>query len=222
MLPFDPANPYPLVAADSHTYTEAQKHSAEVDHWLGLHTEEIESSLIETIPATERKALWIGLPVRSLLTPYTEIRTILELLKPATGDSVIDLGAGYGRMGFVIGEHYPETSFTGFERVVERVTEANRCLKLKNISIATMIEADLSSASQVLPPAAYYFIYDYSIPDAIQKTLDDLKRIAQKQKITVVGRGRSARDIIEQQNPWLSQIVRPEHTAHFSIYRSQT
>src|SRR4051794_33235374 len=127
MLVFDPANPFPLVEESALTYPEAQAHSAEADRWLGIETERIEALLPKRSPADQEH--WLGLPVQALLTPYTELRRILESLKPAPGDTVIDLGAGYGRLGFVLARHFPEARFVGYECVAERAEEANRCLK---------------------------------------------------------------------------------------------
>ena len=221
MLPFVAANPYPLLTTQTHTYAEEQVHAAEVDRWLGLRTEEIERELVCNTAPEERKALWIGLPVRSLLTPYTEIRNILQHLQPRPAETVVDLGAGYGRIGFVMGKHFPESRFLGYEFVESRVAEANRCLKLRNIQNATVLQADLKAKLFAPQQAEYYFLYDYSTPASIQKTLNDLGSIAKLRKITVVGRGRSGRDLIEQQHPWLSQVVRPQHGPHYSIYRSR-
>ena len=44
---------------------------------------------------------------------------------------VVDLGAGYGRMGLVIAKHYPTLSFWGVEYVAERVAEGNRVFQLQ-------------------------------------------------------------------------------------------
>jgi hypothetical protein len=80
--------------------------------------------------------------------------------------------------------------------------------------------ADLSDLAFRPLAAEFYFIYDYGTPRAISKTLEDLRVIAQRQAITVVGRGRSSRDAIEREQPWLSQVMKPEHHGHYSIYRS--
>jgi hypothetical protein len=221
MLTFDPNDPFPLVAQDSCTYAEAQLHAAHVDAWLGLRTEQIEDRLIAQSQADLQQQRWIGLPVKSLLTPYTEIRTILSKLDPTPGETIIDLGAAYGRMGYVIGRHYPEIHFVGYELVRERVDEANRCLTHLRHPLIQMKVADLKSVSFHPEPAEYYFIYDFGTRDSIQKSLIDLKSIARSRAITVVGRGRACRDLIEQNHPWLSQVQAPEHFAHFSVYRSR-
>ncbi len=224
MLVFDPKEPYPHRPLDEVPYAEAQAHSDQVDQWLGLQTVEIEKALskgsLGSVAPEKAHQLWIGLPVKSMLTPYTELRFLLEYLKPEPGQAVVDLGAGYGRMGFVAGSHFQGVRFVGYEFVPERVNEGRRCLGRFSFPGVELLQADLESPEFSPEPAEYYFLYDYGTRRAIEKTLLDLQRIAQSRPITVVGRGRASRDAIERAHPWLSAVVTPEHFAHFSIYRS--
>jgi ubiquinone/menaquinone biosynthesis C-methylase UbiE len=163
---------------------------------------------------------WVGLNIQSLLTPYTEIRELLHRLAIQPGQKLIDLGAGYGRIGFVMGHCYPESSFIGYEAVEERVQETLRCLERLSYPKVRMEQADLS-APEFKPEAAdIYFIYDYGTRAAVEKTLEDLKEVARLHPITVVGRGRLSRDAIERHHPWLSQVEKPVHFKNYSIYRS--
>jgi precorrin-6B methylase 2 len=145
---------------------------------------------------------------------------MLSLLSPAVGSTVVDLGAGYGRMGFVLSRHYPDVSFVGYEIVEERVSEAKRCLEHHGCQNSEMLCEDLSAKEFQPTSADFYFIYDYGSRIAISKTLNDLRTIARSHPIVVVGRGRLSRDLIEQENPWLSGVNAPEHHGNFSIYRS--
>lgn len=223
MLEFDPRDPFPLLAEDSHEYHAEQEHAALVDSWLGLATEATERA----VGVTPGQQNWAGLPIQALMTPYTELRFILEQLKPQPGETVIDLGAAYGRMGFVMARHFPKARFVGFELDRSRVEEGRRALERFLATSgapegAIRLEvADLESPLFRMPQAEYYFIYDYGTRAAIEKTLDDLRLVARHQAVTVIGRGRSARDTIERSQPWLSQVAEPEHFDHFSIYRSK-
>lgn len=227
MIRFDSSDPFPLLPGSSSnptypTYKDAQKHSADVDTWLGLRTEETERKIhsISSGADIRDEQLWVGLPVRSMLTPYTEIRTLLSQLNPQPEQRVVDLGAGYGRMGFVVGRHYPGVYFIGYEIVRERVDEANRCLKTQNYPNVQMKVVDLSAPDFKPVEADIYFLYDFGSRAAIDKTLFDLRGIARTRPIRVVGRGRASRDAIEREHPWLSQVYPPEHHNHYSIYRS--
>jgi hypothetical protein len=224
MVTFDPNDPFPSLSSDQYSYEEAQLHAAEVDEWLGLKAELTEVDLLATDmrerSSQRRQELWIGLPVRSLLTPYIEIRMILNELGLLPGQTVIDLGAGYGRMGFVVGREFPKMNFIGYEFVKERVLEGQRCLANFNYPDVKLLQADLAAPEFAPVPADAYFIYDYGTRDAIAKTLEDLRTISQDRAIAVVGRGRASRDAIERENPWLSQVIPPVHFANYSIYRS--
>lgn len=226
MLKFDPMDPFPLLPEERHDYAAEQAHAARVDQWLGLATAEVE----QEVGVTPGQQNWAGLPIQALMTPYTELRFILEQLKPRPGEAVVDLGAAYGRMGFVMARHFPQARFIGFELDRSRVAEGKRCWEscrtlkpglAQGLETSFRLEvADLERSDFRLPPAEYFFIYDYGTRKAIEKTLDDLRLLAQTQPLTVVGRGRRVRDMIERAQPWLSQVAEPEHFDHFSIYRS--
>lgn len=251
MLCFDPLNPFPLLAEGEATYQAAQAHSGLVDEWLGFKLDPIEERLSnerENFDTARDEQHWIGLPIKTLQTPYTEIRSLLSQLVLHPGDRVVDLGAGYGRMGFVIAQHFPGVAFTGYEVVAERVAEGQRvlglfCRGLRGLghsvpdadakrtdvrlglqsSVAPTIEllqADLSRADFAPVEASFYFLYDFGSRQAIAKTLNDLREISMREPITVIGRGRASRDAIERGEPWLSQVNPPRHFEHFSIYRS--
>ncbi len=220
MIPFDPENPFPLHAPGSYSYADAKAHAQSVDSWLGFQITSIEEALKkkETLDFEFPQTFWVGLESQAFLTPYLELRTALSLLDPTPQSQVIDLGCGYGRLGHVLGRHYPQVHFTGYEIVSERVTEARRVLEPWNYPFVTIVESDLVRHA---PEAGdIYFIYDYGSKPAIQKTLKDLQNIARHRSIAVVARGRASRFFIQEENPWLSQVQDPKHFETFSIYRS--
>jgi hypothetical protein len=149
------------------------------------------------------------------MTPYSEIRFMLEQIPKAK--SIVDLGAGYGRMGFVIERHFPSIDFLGVEAVVERVKEGAAALKRFGAR-GSLIAGDLTKMP--LPSADTYFLYDYGSANAIEKTLCDLRARSLLESITVIGRGGATRSSIERAHLWLSAVVPPTHFPHFSIYRT--
>ena len=216
---FDANDLFPLVSADI-SYAEAQKHSALVDVSLGLAMDEIEIR-IATKNAGQDQNLWYGLPTQTLLTPYTELRQILNQLSLKPHERIVDLGAAYGRLGFVVAKHAPGVSFTGYEMVPERVAEGERCFLAHALPPdIELLEADLSASDFKPIVADAYFLYDYGSRRAIDKTLQDLAEIRSEKKFRVVGRGRAVRDAIERKFPWLSVVHPPQHFAHYSIYQS--
>ncbi len=227
MLHFNPQDPFPLYPEGTHTYKEEQEYSDQVDAWLGIQTEKVEKEIQqgrfskEMVGAIEKhQQLWVGLPVQALLTPYPEVRRILELLKPKPGSRVVDLGSAYGRIGFVVGRHFPKVHFTGYEYIRQRVDESRRCLEKWGFSHLKIEHVDLSQSEFMPEDADFYFIYDFGARKAIEKILQDLRSIARAQPITVVGRGRATRDAIELGHPWLSSVYAPTHYEHYSLYRS--
>lgn len=228
MLKFNPADPFPILASGAYTYAQAQEHAAGADQWLGLRVEETERELIErgcrrraTSSSRDRQELWIGLAAKSLMTPYLEIRRLLERLAPQPGAVIADLGAAYARMGFVIGRHYQQLQFTGYEYVGERVAEARRCLARHAYKNVRMVHADLSCRDFRPEPADIYFIYDYGTPQAIEKTLYDLRRQASVRPITVVARGKACHLAIETRHgQWLRLEAAAELEGKSSVFRS--
>jgi predicted nicotinamide N-methyase len=162
--------------------------------------------------------LWFGLDVQALLTPYTELRRILEKLQVERGQTVIDLGAAYGRMGFVMHRHFADARFIGYEYVGERVEEGRRALTRFGAKSASLVHADLAG----IKPAAgdVYFIYDFGTVKVIEKTLHDLRRIANERPIRVVVRGRHCRYLISTRHPWLRDLHPQESAGHYTIYAS--
>lgn len=224
-IAFDPDDPFPLLPPPLRVYALEQEHAAQADAWLGLEIERIERELVESGRAADGKVEqnWVGLPSRSLLTPYTEIRETIVRLKPRDGSTLVDLGAGYGRVAFVVAAHFPALRFVGYEIVPERVAEGLRGLSRLESPGARgveLLEQDLAAPGFRPCEADFYFLYDFGSRAAIAKTLEDLRQIAAKRPITVVGRGRASRDEIERRHPWLSEVVEPEHLPRYSIYRT--
>ncbi|RZA07437.1 MAG: class I SAM-dependent methyltransferase [Proteobacteria bacterium] len=212
---FQADDPFPAVGPGV-SYAEEKAHSAEVDAWLGLRIIEAETKVQDPGDGAQR---WLHVPPETFLTPYTELRRMIELCAPAENELVVDLGAGYGRLGFVI-ERHTRARFLGLELVAERVAEGSLALARFGAKRAELREADLAAPGFKLPPAAWYFVYDYGTRAAIEKTLGDLQILARHQRVRVVGRGRAVRDAIERRHPWLSGVVDPRHHGNFSLYSS--
>jgi precorrin-6B methylase 2 len=141
-----------------------------------------------------------------------------HLLRPLPGETVVDLGAGYGRLGLVLAGHYPEVNFIGFEYVKERVTEGSRILEIYQCQRASLIQQDLTDEKFSLPLADYYLIYDYGTVAHIRQTLKKLEELSSRKKFKVIGRGKGTRSLIQYEHPWLADVFDPIHRENFSIY----
>lgn len=163
---------------------------------------------------------WIGLAPEVLQTPYDELDRMCRNLDLAEDAHLVDLGAAYGRMAFVLNHHRPKAHFTGIEFVTERVDEGNRVFDQHNLKNARLIQDDLSQEDFLLPLADVYFVYDYGNIEHIRHTLEQLKHLAGTERFQVVARGKGVRSLIQYSHPWLSQMGTPYHEENFSIYRN--
>lgn len=205
--------------------------SAELDRSLGFHVHTIEQRLLEQAKLLQPQGnhhtwgeglhkgnqSWVGLDPETLQTPYSELKEMCQLLAPKSGQLVIDLGAGYGRLALIIETLYPGVLFNGFELVGERVEEGKRLFKLLNFQYSTLDEQDLTSDDFNLPEADIYFLYDYGKVSHIRHTLNQLGDLVGKRTFRLVARGKGIRSLINLEFPWLSPEAGHERT-HFSIY----
>lgn len=221
---FDRTERIKLLSEPIGSYPEAQARSKELDQTFGFETERVETLLQSLQPQASAmvEQRWIGLATQALLTPYSELAEIVRRLSSwATGPRLwVDLGAAYGRLAIVLDAFAPLAHFIGYELVKERVDEGRRTLANLGLSHMRLETQDLADPQFVPPPAHYYFLYDFGSQSAIGKTLLDLKKIASQRMITVIARGRGARNLIDRDHPWLSQVKPPEHFPAYSIYRS--
>ena len=195
-------------------YPEEREFSRQLDLDLGFEIAACEARILREFPATP----WAGLDPETLQTPYAEIRRMLACLGPMPGSRIADIGAGYGRMGLLIGALHPDLHFSGVEVSPVRAAEGGRLLApFPNIDWRC---GDVTSAGGFFPDADHYFMYDFSDLESLFQVIDRLKSIARTRKISVIGRGRRTRDHIERMEPWLTAIVPSGHFGNFSIYRS--
>ena len=92
---------------------------------------------------------------------YRDIKAILQASGMKDGDTFVDLGASYGRVGCVVGTNFPNTQFIGYEIVPERCIEAQRITQFLQLddTVKYLCE-DISADDFVIPDADWYFLYD--------------------------------------------------------------
>jgi hypothetical protein len=161
---------------------------------------------------------WIGLDPQTLNTPYSELVQICRMIGEDETGHVVDLGAGYGRLGIVLADLCPHMTFTGYEIVKERVEEGNRVYEKLQMHQAKLYHADLTSTDFILPEASVYFIYDYGKVAHIRQTLKQLEKLADRKHFKVVARGQGTRSLIDFEHQWLSQIKPVLREENFAIY----
>lgn len=209
-----------------------REHAKVVDKILGFRVKYIEEMLLAEARGFDPEGThetwgpklhqgiqtWVGLDQDTLQTPYAECLKILQLLKLRPYQHVVDLGAGYGRLGVVIGCLYPKNFFTGYEFVKARVDEGNRIYIEYGLISSQLIQQDLSHQKFTLPEADVYFIYDYGEVEHIERNLNQIKIISYKRPILLVSRGRFSQKIIENNHPWLKIKYEFRYEVPISIY----
>jgi hypothetical protein len=138
----------PLPQQDSYSYSEAKLFSQQLDLDLGFQVESVEKTILENHPRTP----WAGLDPQALQTPYPEIRMMLSRLDLQPGQTIVDLGAAYGRMGLVVVGFHPEVRFIGYEVSVDRAREGNRVYEsvrsaLQHVNQASDVQSTKNGAA---------------------------------------------------------------------------
>ncbi len=197
-------------------YVSAKKQSEVIDRLLGYRCHEIERSVSPQVG--NEKELWAGLDVQAFQTPYSEIISMIDYLNPKPGETWVDLGAAYGRMGVVLGFLRPTVHFLGYELSSDRSSEGNRIFEKWRLINARIKAADLISEDIV--EADVYFVYDFGSKKDVCATLEKLRKIAARRSITLIARGRGIKNWIYHEFPWLHVTNEPKHFENWSVFRS--
>ncbi|MEX0798311.1 MAG: hypothetical protein WD025_02650 [Bacteriovoracaceae bacterium] len=215
----------------SSEYQSVQTHSSCIDLILGIPVAEIEKELRErakklwpggTIESWsqdlyEGAMTWVGLNPAQLQTPYAEIYDLFKVIDLKKRSLVVDLGAGYGRLGVVLGLLCPECEFLGFEMAQERVEAGNALYSRLELPKTKLIQKNIAADEFELPAADVFFIYDFgSLPD-MKKLLAKLDELADKREaFSVIARGRGINALIQETAPWLT--VKAKEAGNSVIY----
>lgn len=161
-----------------------------LDEVLGLNYEP-ELGMIDEIEldkdSTERLYAGGGVGVQS---GYSTVLTALRNLDLKSGDRVIDLGSGYGRVGLVMGLLRPDVVCIGYEYVEHRVEMASAISKRLGLeNHVQFFTCDLSSPDFKIPDAEVYYLYDPFNDETYSYVLNQLVEISSQHKITIVTKG---------------------------------
>lgn len=210
-----------------------REHSITLDGELGFKITEIEDELSsqyrtynehhkdeEAKQHFQGTQAWIGLHPQILQTPYAEILDFLQLLKNYKINKIVDLGAGYGRVGIVQASVFPDARFLGYEIIEERVLEGKRVFQELGLSNCDLLSEDILSESFTLPKADVYFIYDFSDPMDLKFILNMLSDIVFKEEFFIVAKGAGIRSMISNKYPQFFSSHGVIHTKEWSLYSS--
>lgn len=200
------------------SYEDEKRASAEIDRAFGFEIDRVENVIQQRVNL-EVHQTWSHLSAQVFQTPYAELERIIAAADPESRvNTWVDVGAAYGRLGIVLHRTRPNARFIGLEVVPERVIEGRRIFSSLGMDPNLLRCEDVVHSP--LPAAEVYFIYDFGRREAIDGVLEKLRTQAAASPITVIGRGRSIRDAIERDQPWLSSVRPPQHFPHFSVYFS--
>ncbi len=144
---------------------------------------------------------------------YSTILLSLHAVQVKSGDLIVDLGSGYGRVGLVYALLRPDTKSIGFEFVPHRVRVANEASEYfsleKNLDFRAQ---DLSLGNFKIPEAAIYYMYDPFTEDTYQYVLDQIVAFSKKRSITIVTKGNGSKWLnkVAKENNWPSPKVLDE------------
>jgi len=147
-----------------------------------------------------------------LLTPYSEIFNLFQALGLKPGDKVVDLGAGFGRLGLALASRNPGVKITGYEIVRDRIEEGARVAKAWGLSDrVTLIEQNLADPHFKPEEADIYFAFNPVSGATFDKVLEDLRQVGLKSKkpFRFIVFGPSPFEKTEAQ-PWLRELKGPE------------
>lgn len=201
-----------------------KEYSQVLDDKFGFEINKVEEKLCKEKAATDRgyrlgsSRTWIGLHPQIFQTPYCEIENFLKILKNYSPKSLVDLGAGYGRVGLVMQKHIPQASFIGLELVKERCTEGNRVFKELGHKNCLLKSENIVADNYKIPKADIYFIYDFSDQHDQKKILDFFSKAMETERFFMVVRGKSMRSFIQNKYPEFYSCFNPHHEENWSIY----
>ncbi len=132
---------------------------------------------------------WIGLHPQALQTPYNDIYDALSLLSEFEVTKVVDIGAGYGRVGLVMNSIFPDARFIGYEILKQRELEANRVFEKLNLLNCEVIRENVLEQGFRLPSAEVYFIYDFSDLNDLTEILDVLESRIEEDSFFLIVKG---------------------------------
>ena len=167
-----------------------------MDEILGIQYA-LDVGMTTELAQTERLYEGAGIGVQ---TSYSTILLALNKAHPRPGATVLDLGSGYGRVGFVIGYLRPDIEFIGYEYVDHRVQNSKAVATGAGFSRVEFFTQDLSARDFKIPEADVYYMYDPFSRDTYGYVLDQLLELGDLSPITIITKGRA--------NTWVEDAVR--------------
>ena len=134
--------------------------------------------------------------------PYSVIRDLYRMLELRLQTPLLDLGCGYGRIGFY-GALLWNQPLHGIEIVPERVAEARRVQQELGCASLRFEVGDLLTASW--PEVSCYLMLNSIFPSLMAPVVARLRKIAEARKITIASIS-SSNEVLRAES-WLEERV---------------
>ncbi len=141
---------------------------------------------------------WIGLHPQVLLTPYNYLFEAFNQIKDHDITRVVDIGAGYGRVGMVMNAVFPNARFIGYEILKQRADEANRIFDRLDLINCEILLKNVLDDDFILPRADVYFMYDFSEMNDVCQILDILVKRAEEYNFLLITKGEGLDYLLEK------------------------
>ena len=212
-----------------------RKHSASIDKQFGFRIKKVENKLSQkyaqydeaTTPCAQKRHFpdteaWIGLNPDALQTPYSEIYDALNFIKNTADcdsiETIIDIGAAYGRVAFVKEELYPQSKFIGYEVVKKRQQEGQRVYDYHSLPKSQLVIQDVLDSEFEFPKAQIYFIYDFSDSADVSYVLK--KIIQDKEKsFYLIAHGERTLNLLNQQFHSFQRLFKVSGERSLSVFK---
>jgi hypothetical protein len=119
---------------------------------------------------------------------YRSIKKILKASGMKDGDSFVDIGSSYGRVGCTVGVNFPRSRFLGYEIVAERVIEAQRVAKFLRLDNVSYYHADVSADNFKLPEADWFFLFNPLDKEALTRILGKIYHSTKNRTVRLIAK----------------------------------
>jgi len=211
-----------------------QAHAKKLDKRLGYKISKIEVKLLQKYKAYDLPEIeesnkqhykgtqaWIGLHPQALQTPYNDLYEALNILKDYNVEKIVDIGAGYGRVGIVKNAVFPKSQFVGYEILKQRQREGNRIFDKLNLLNSKILLEDVLEEEFDLPRADIYFMYDFSEVADLTQILDTLYSRKNDYQFFLITKGERLDFLIEKRYKEFWQANNFIEVGSLKIYSSK-